>query len=308
MNQVEIVCIIIAAVGGIFGVCGIVFPKLTKKGVDTNAILGKVDSGLEVAGKAVDAIKAIAPDTPYISTAEAIIEFADQGVKQAEQLYISNQISADARKTEAVQLTKDLLTAAGVTITPQIETIINGCVEAATFTLPQTHTASDTPAASSAPAVSDTSAESNTPAASSAPAVSDSPATSSAPTGSDSSATSSAPAVSDTQAASNAPAVSDSSAASSATALSDSAVASNAPTVSDSPTASSAPTVSDSPAVNSAPTVSDSSTASSASSVSSSLIASDSSMAVSVEAIDKAIETLNAVKVVAVGTSTGVSK
>jgi hypothetical protein len=140
MSQVEIICIIVAAVGVIFGICGIIFPALTKKGVDTGAILGKVDSGLDIAGKTVDAIKNIAPDTPYISTAEAIIEFSDQGVKKAEQLYQSNQISADARKTEAIQLTKDLLTAAGVTITPQIETIINGCVEAATFALPQTHT------------------------------------------------------------------------------------------------------------------------------------------------------------------------
>ncbi|HEX2986117.1 MAG TPA: hypothetical protein VHO71_04805 [Caproiciproducens sp.] len=226
MNQVEIVCIIIAAVGAIFGVCGIVFPKLTKKGVDTNAILGKVDSGLEVAGKAVDAIKAIAPDTPYISTAEAIIEFADQGVRQAEQLYISNQISADARKTEAVQLTKDLLTAAGVTITPQIETIINGCVEAATFTLPQTHMASDSQASSSAPAASDT------PAASSTHTVSDSTAASSAPAVSDSTAASSAPAVSDAPAASSAPAVSDTTAASSAPAMSDTPAASSAPAVS----------------------------------------------------------------------------
>lgn len=140
MNQVEIVCFIIAAVGVIFGVCGFVFPKLTKKGVDTNAILGKVDSGLEVAGKAVDAIKNIAPDTPYISTAEAIIEFADRGVKRAEQLYQSNRISADARNAKAIELTKDLLTAAGVTVTSQIEEIIDGCIEAATFELPQTHT------------------------------------------------------------------------------------------------------------------------------------------------------------------------
>ena len=140
MNRVEIVCFIIAAVSLIFGVCGIVFPKLTKKGVDPSAILGKVDSGLEVAGKAVDAIKAIAPDTPYINTAEAIIEFADRGAKRAEQLYLSNRISADARNAKAIELTKDLLTAAGVTVTPQIEEIIDGCVEAATFELPQTNT------------------------------------------------------------------------------------------------------------------------------------------------------------------------
>ncbi len=140
MNQVEIVCIIVASVGAVFGVCGFVFPLLSKKGVNTEQILSKVDSGLEIAGKAVDTIKSIAPGIPYISTADTIIKCADVGAKKAEQLYNANKISADARKTEAVKLTKDLLTAAKVEITPEIDTIIDGCVEAAVFALPQTHT------------------------------------------------------------------------------------------------------------------------------------------------------------------------
>lgn len=144
MNQVEVVCLIIASVGAVFGICGFVFPLLTKKGVDTGAILGKVDSGLDIAAKAVNEIKAIAPATPYISTAESIVKFAEQGTKKAEQLYNANRISAEARKTEAVQLTKELLTASGVTVTPEIEAIIDGCVEAAVFALPQTHTEANT--------------------------------------------------------------------------------------------------------------------------------------------------------------------
>lgn len=140
MNQVEIICVIIAAVGAIFGICGLVFPSLSKKGINTGEILDKMDSGLDIAQKAVEGIKAIAPATPYISTAEAILDFTNEGVQKAEQLYKANQISADARKAEAVQLTKDLLTAAKVEVTPQIEKIIDGCVEAAVFTLPKTHT------------------------------------------------------------------------------------------------------------------------------------------------------------------------
>ena len=140
MNQVEIICLIAASVGAVFGICGFVFPLLAKKGVNTKQILSKVDSGLEIAGKAVDTIKSIAPGIPYISTADTIIKCADEGTKKAEQLYNANKISADARKTEAVKLTKDLLTAAKVEITPQIDTIIDGCVEAAVFALPQTHT------------------------------------------------------------------------------------------------------------------------------------------------------------------------
>lgn len=142
MNQAEIVCIIVAAAGVIFGVCGFLFPFLSKRGINAGEVLGKIDSGLDIAQKAVEAIKEIAPATPYLSTAKAIIDFADEGVEKAEQLYKANQISADARKAEAIQLTKDLLTAAKVEITPQIEKIIDGCVEAAVFTLPKTHAVS----------------------------------------------------------------------------------------------------------------------------------------------------------------------
>nr|WP_319487225.1 hypothetical protein [uncultured Caproiciproducens sp.] len=139
MNQIEIVCIIAGAVGTIFGVCGFIFPLLAKKGINVEGILQKVDSGLEVAGKAIDAVKAISPNLPYISTADAIIDYSRQGVQQAEQLYNANKISADARKSEAIKLTKELLKAAKVDITPEIETVIEGCVEAAVYVLPQTH-------------------------------------------------------------------------------------------------------------------------------------------------------------------------
>lgn len=140
MNQVEIICIAAVAGCAVVGACGIILSWLKKKGVNITAILEKVDSGLNIAEKAVDGIKAIDPNVPYISTAQAIIKYADVGVKQAEQLSKSSQIAEADRKTKAIELAKGLLTLDGITITTEVESALDGCVEAATNAIPQTHT------------------------------------------------------------------------------------------------------------------------------------------------------------------------
>lgn len=141
MSQTEIICIAAVAGCAVVGVGGIFLAWLKKKGVNTTAILAKIDSGLNIADKAVESIKTIAPDTPYISTAQAVIEYADQGVRSAEQLSKSGQITEGDRKTKAIELAKALLEIDGVTITAKVETALDGCVEAATNAIPQTHTA-----------------------------------------------------------------------------------------------------------------------------------------------------------------------
>jgi len=139
MNNLEILLIIIATVGTIFGIFGIVFPKLKLKGIDTEKILASVGTGLGVANNAIDTIKALAPNTPYINVADKIVEYAQQGVLKAEQLRKANEISDDARKAEAIQLVKDLFTVINVEVTPDVENAIDGAVEAAVYALPKTN-------------------------------------------------------------------------------------------------------------------------------------------------------------------------
>ena len=141
MNQLVILALILVIVAMVFVVCMLIFPLLRKKGVDTEKVLDKTDKGLEIADNAVDAVKTLAPATPYISVIDKIIEYAQVAVKKAEQLYKANQGGTDTRKTEAVQLVKDCLTAAKIDITPDIEKIIDGAVESAVYALPKTHTA-----------------------------------------------------------------------------------------------------------------------------------------------------------------------
>lgn len=133
MNNMEILAVVLAAGALIFGACSFIFPRK-----NTGKLLETAASGLKAVNSAVDTVMQIAPGIPYIGIVDKIIDYAQIGVEKAEQLYKADQISADARKAEAVQLVKDCLTALNIEITPEVEKLIDGSVEAAVFTLPKT--------------------------------------------------------------------------------------------------------------------------------------------------------------------------
>lgn len=107
---------------------------------------GLVDSasaqaGLRTADIILDGVQVALPGLPGVAVVDKVVELAEKSVNAAEQMNKSNQISADQRKATAVQLVKDYLTAANVEITPDMEKIIDGAVEAAVFVLPKTNAA-----------------------------------------------------------------------------------------------------------------------------------------------------------------------
>jgi len=139
MNNLVILAIIVAAVVGFVLATVVFIPLLHKKGVDTQQIIDKVQDGLTSANTIVDGVQAALPDLPGVVLIDKIIGLAQTGVNAAEQLNKSSQLDKDQRKATAVQLVKDCLTAANVEITPDVEKIIDGCVEAAVFALPKTN-------------------------------------------------------------------------------------------------------------------------------------------------------------------------
>ena len=68
-----------------------------------------------------------------------ILDLADRGAKAAEQLYKTATIGKDDRYIEATKFVTDALTTAGVTITPELETVIKGAITGAVESLPKTH-------------------------------------------------------------------------------------------------------------------------------------------------------------------------
>ncbi len=140
MSDIQILGLILAVVGGVLLSTVVFVPLLKRKGIKTEQILATAQAGLAAADGVIDGVQAIIPNIPGVDLVDKIIGWATKGVTAAEQLYKVGNVEAGQRKETAVQLVKDYLTAANVEITPDVEKIIDGCVEAAVFALPKTGT------------------------------------------------------------------------------------------------------------------------------------------------------------------------
>ena len=112
---------------------------LSKHGVNVQKGLETTDSGLSIANTIVDALKTAMPENKVINVIDKITDYAQTGVKAAEQLAKSGQISAEARKAEAQKYITTALNMAGIEITPEIQTAIDGAVECAVTALPKSN-------------------------------------------------------------------------------------------------------------------------------------------------------------------------
>lgn len=140
MSNFEILLLVLGIVGGMVLMAAVLIPLLKKKGIDTDKVIDAAQTGLKTADSIVDGVQAALPDLPGIKIVHEIIELASKGADAAEQMKKSSQIESGQRKATAIQLVKDCLTAANIEITPDIEKIIDGAVEAAVFALPKTTT------------------------------------------------------------------------------------------------------------------------------------------------------------------------
>ena len=121
---VTIAAVMVAAVA-------LVFPALKKKGVNTGHVLKVASTGLSGADQITDVLKEIFPANGIVNIVDKIVDYAKVGVQKAEQLYKINQIDKDARKEEATRFVNEALELAGVEITPAIQKIVDGSIEAA---------------------------------------------------------------------------------------------------------------------------------------------------------------------------------
>lgn len=130
--------IIVAAAATIVAICYTCI-YLAKHGVNVQGALQTADTGLSVADSVTDALKAAMPDNKAVSVIDKIVDYAQTGVKAAEQLAQSGQITADQRKAQATQYITNALNLAGIEVTPEIQTAINGAVECAVAALPKSN-------------------------------------------------------------------------------------------------------------------------------------------------------------------------
>lgn len=109
------------------------------KGVNAGAVVNTVTNATEIANDIYDKLSGVLPASPAMTVIGLILDLADRGAKAAEQLYKTATIGKDDRYTEATKFVTDALTTAGVTITPELETVIKGAITGAVESLPKTH-------------------------------------------------------------------------------------------------------------------------------------------------------------------------
>ncbi len=137
MNDWQIILVIIGVVAAAFaGIC-FLMPWLVKKGVNLSNIFNATTTVLDTAEVVLEGVGNII-ESPALNAVDKLIEYAQKGVAAAEQMYKASQINADERNATATQLVYDCLAAAGIEITPEIEKIISGMIEAAVLVLPKT--------------------------------------------------------------------------------------------------------------------------------------------------------------------------
>lgn len=131
--------IILAVIVGVVAAVWWLLPYLIRRGVDVGGVLTAAGTGVDTADKIVDTLQEMLPANPYLAVADKIINWCQQGVEAAEQLYKSQQIPAEQRKDEAIAYVYSMLKFVGMEITPEIEKIVEGGIQAGVFFLPPTH-------------------------------------------------------------------------------------------------------------------------------------------------------------------------
>lgn len=129
--DINTVLLIVAIVAVVVAACAWLFPALKKKGVNTGHVLNVASTGLAGADQITDILKELFPANGIVNIVDKIVDYAQVGVQKAEQLYKIHEIEKDARKDEATKFVYEALELAGVEITPAIQKIVDGSIEAA---------------------------------------------------------------------------------------------------------------------------------------------------------------------------------
>ena len=114
-------------------------PRMVKRGIDVSGLLDKASTTVSALDAVTDAVKALSPSLPGLALIDKILDYSGKAVASAEQMYKTSIIPEELRKEEATNLVYKFLEAAGVEITEELRTVVDGAIEAAVFGLPKTH-------------------------------------------------------------------------------------------------------------------------------------------------------------------------
>jgi len=113
----------------------VILPKLIAKGVNVPGSIATAKSALNASDQILKVVDTVLPNNPAVEILKTIEAYATKGVKGAEQLYLSAQLAGDERNAKAQETIAAALTVLDVKVTPSIQTVIDGAVEAEVLAL-----------------------------------------------------------------------------------------------------------------------------------------------------------------------------
>ncbi|MPQ32426.1 hypothetical protein E4V42_13390 [Clostridium estertheticum] len=113
----------------------VLFPLLKKKGIKVDEVLQKVDMALNGADAVITVADKIMPVNPVLDTLKVVEKYGHIGVHQAEQLCINSKLGKDERNAKSKETIYAALKLLNIEPTEEIDTIINGIIEAETLAL-----------------------------------------------------------------------------------------------------------------------------------------------------------------------------
>lgn len=128
-NNVLMLISTISITWGILGTLIGVIPYLKNKGINVQDTIQNVDKGLTAADGILNVATELLPGNSIVNALKIVDKYAHVGVNQAEQLYLTSQLSEDQRNAKAKETIQAALTAANITVTPELEKIIDGAIE-----------------------------------------------------------------------------------------------------------------------------------------------------------------------------------
>lgn len=115
----------------------IVLPKIVAKGVDVARSITSAQNALNTSDAIIKVADTLIPNNPGIDILKAIEAYAQKGVGAAEQLYTASKLEADQRNAKANEIVNSALKVLDVEVTPSIQKVINGAIEAEVRVLPK---------------------------------------------------------------------------------------------------------------------------------------------------------------------------
>lgn len=139
-NVYQIIQLVLAAiVAGLY-----IYKRVTGKDILRGIMLSR--PVVAALGATVEAVYKIWPEKTELKTVHTIMTAAIEATEIAEKAWQMGNLEKDERNAYAKKLVKETLSKAGITITPQVELIIAGVIEAVCIVLPHEKTAVPDPA------------------------------------------------------------------------------------------------------------------------------------------------------------------